>query len=99
MDIEKIGYEDVLSISQELSTIVGNIRDNFDSIKNTCSSLVDGGSWNGPAASNFITKFKSFSKNFEEAYDELQKSINFLTNVVNLYSFNDSKSTTAVGGN
>lgn len=95
---EKISYEDVMSISEQIEGITENIKDNFDRINKSFTDLASGISWSGPSASNFLSKFHELSKNFDEVYDELKNSVNYLQNAVSQYQTTDSKDTTAAKG-
>ena len=86
----KISYSQVESYCNELHALAKNMKDLLDTINNISKKVESSDSWSGPAAIHYINKMNNLTKNFEEAFEEIETSILYMASCAERYNAVDS---------
>ena len=96
MDFSKITYEQVLSMSQQLSSSANKMNDILNQIKSEFEKIGNEGVWAGTAASKDKADFDHLSAKFPEFSEAIQDCSKYLNSMVENYKSVDRAVT---GGN
>lgn len=87
----KISYSQVETQCNELHSVAKNMKEILDNIDGIRVRILNGDSWDGSASSNYLNKLESVSKNFEEIFLEIEKSILYMASCSDGYQAIDQQ--------
>ena len=85
MDFSKITYEQVLSMSSQLSSSASKMNDILNQVKAQFDKIGNDGTWSGTAASTNKEEFDRLSAQFPTFYEAIQDCSKYLNSMVENY--------------
>ena len=91
MNQEKISYEQILSIAEQMKQKATSMEQVLSEVKNLFNRIGNDGVWSGTSAQTAKEKFDRLSAKFPEFYNATNMCYSHLTSVVENYKSVDSK--------
>lgn len=85
-----ISYEQVEEYHAVIESVISNMKNLIDEIKETNNRIESSEAWTGEGASYYVRMFNSLLANFDEVYEKLKQSNIYLEQSSNNYKDIDS---------